>query len=287
MADFESPSPRRRRLGQELRRLRETTEMTGEEAAKLVGWSAAKLSRIENAKTLPTEDDVVKLLDLFGIDAVVLGDVLTLRKNATQKGWWEKYSAALDQGYIAYIGLEAEATVMRNWEPQVVPGLLQTEEYAQALLGNVIQPINQIPPVWSNARVEARIRRQHTRLFTQEPLMLLTVIDQAVLTRMVGDPAVMRKQLQHLAEISEREHVDVRVITRATQLPMATGPFVHFTFRDVPDAVYLEDLLGGRFIDGAEGVFVYERAFEHLAKAALSELASRQLIKETMAHWAA
>ncbi|WP_155338448.1 helix-turn-helix domain-containing protein [Acrocarpospora corrugata] len=287
MADFEASTPRRRRLGRELRRLRETTDMTGEEAARRLSWSAAKLSRIETARTLPSEDDITALLNLYGVDGVVLGEILKIRKDATQKGWWEKHGAALDQGFVAYMGLEAEAREMRNWEPHVVPGLLQTEDYARALLGNVIQPINQIPPVWLHSRVEARMQRQQRLLYTEEPLTLLAIFDEAVLRRMVGDPAVMRRQLQHMDDISEKENVELRIITQSTQLPMTTGPFVHFKFPDVTDIVCLEDLTGTRFIEDPEAVFVYERAFDYLMKVALSEPTSRRFIRDTMAYWQA
>ncbi|MEO3853469.1 helix-turn-helix transcriptional regulator [Acrocarpospora sp. B8E8] len=287
MADVEAPTPRRRRLGQELRRLRETTRFTGEEAARQLGWSAAKVSRIETARTLPSEDDITALLNLYGADGVVLGDVLKIRKDAAQKGWWEKHGAALDQGLIAYIGLEAEAIEMRNWEPHVVPGLLQTEDYARALLGNVIQPINQIPPAFLHSRVEARLQRQHRVLYAEEPLSLMAIFDGSVLQRMVGDKAVMRRQLQHLDEVADRENVEMRIITQSTQLPMTTGPFVHFKFRDFPDTACLEDLTGTRFLEDATAVFLYERAFDYLMKVALSEPTSRRLIRDTMAYWQA
>ncbi|GAA1013848.1 transcriptional regulator [Acrocarpospora pleiomorpha] len=285
MAEVDAPNPRRRRLAQELRRLREATDLNGEDAAKRVGWSAAKLSRIETAKTLPTESDVTTLLNLYEVGDGVFGNVQKLRLTAAQKGWWEKESAALDQGYVAYIGFEAEATVMRNWEPHVVPGLLQTEEYARALLGHLVQPINQIPPIWSHSRVEARMRRQRTHLFAPEPLTLQVIIDEPVLHRPVGDGAIMRNQLQYLDDIATRDNVEIRITPEATQVPMTTGPFVHFTFRDFPDIVYLEDLTGGRFIEGVEAVFSYERAFEHLAKGARDESDSRRLIQEAIVQW--
>ncbi|WP_214103325.1 helix-turn-helix domain-containing protein [Acrocarpospora catenulata] len=285
MAYVETPAPRRRRLAQELRRIREATEMTGEEAARRVGWSAAKVSRIETAKTFPSEDDIVTLANLYGVGGVVLGDVLKLRKDATQKGWWEKYNAALDQGYMAYLGLEAEAIVMRNWESTIVPGLLQTEGYIKALLGKVLHPVNQIPPIWSHHRVEARLERQRRHLYGPEPVTLHAIIDEATLRRTVGGPRIMLEQLQHLEAVSERPNVKLRIITERTQSPVPTGPFVHFTFRDFPDTVYLEDLIGGRFVEDAEDVFYYERAFEHLTEVALDEPRSRLLIRDTMAYW--
>ncbi|WP_066360862.1 helix-turn-helix domain-containing protein [Herbidospora mongoliensis] len=287
MADNESASPRRRRLGQLLRNLRESTGMTGEQAAARVGWSAAKVSRIETAKTLPSEDDISILADLYKVDEATHQGARKLRHDAVQKGWWEKYGDSLDQGFGVFVGLEAEATTLRNWEPQVIPGLLQIEDYARALMENTMQPIVQIPPTWQRDRLEVRMRRQQMHLFSKDPLQLLAVLDEGTLGRRVAAPDVMSRQLQHLLKISELGHIEIRVISRMTPSPVNSAPFVHFKFDDFPDTVYLEVLEGSRYLSDVQQVYYYERVFDHLMGVALDEGSSRHLINEHLRSWQA
>ncbi|WP_156046087.1 helix-turn-helix domain-containing protein [Herbidospora cretacea] len=285
MPEKDAATPRRRRLGQQLRKLREATGMTGAQVAKPLDWSAAKVSRIENGLTLPSEDDVVALVAAYGGDEPVLSQILRLRRDAAQKGWWERYGDSLPAGFRAFLEVEAEAEELRNWEPTVLPGLLQTEDYARVLMGHLAQPILQAPKTWLQDRIEVRVRRQQTRLHTPTPLRFRAVFEESLLRRDVGGPAVMLDQMESLAATSELDHVDIRIISTSTLLPVTTGPFVHFSFPDFPDLVYLEDLDGSRFMEDPEVVFKYERAFGHLAEAALDPLASRQLIKDAAAYW--
>lgn len=285
MAEKDTTAPRRRRLGQQLRRLREATGKTGAQVAKPLGWSAAKVSRIETAQTMPSEADITALITLYGADVTELEHALRLREDATRKGWWESYRESLPEGFIAFLGLEADAEEMRNWEPVVLPGLLQTEDYARALIGRTIQPIAQIPKTWLNDRVEVRLRRQETALRGVKPLRLRVIFEESLLRRDVGGPAVMRQQLGKLVVDSELDNVEIRLISLSTPLPVTTGPFVHFTFPDFPDIVCLEDLGGSRFLEDAEEVFAYERAFDHLMGVALDAAASRRAIKSAAAYW--
>ncbi|GAB1819237.1 helix-turn-helix domain-containing protein [Herbidospora sp. RD11066] len=285
MAEKDTVAPHRRRLGQQLRRLREASGKTGAQVAEPLGWSAAKVSRIETAQTLPSEDDITALITAYGADEPALGQVLKLRQDATQKGWWEQYDESLPQGFVAFLGLEAEAEVMRNWEPTVLPGLLQTEDYASALICNHMQPIAQIPKAWLRDRVEVRLRRQAERLLGPNPLRLQVVFEESVLRRNVGGTALMKDQLQHLVRLSELDHVEIRLITASTLLPVITGPFVHFSFSDFPETVYLEDLTGARFVEDAKEVFHYERAFTVLTGVALDTTESRLAIKDAAAFW--
>src|SRR5690349_14117935 len=127
MSERGSPALRRRRLGMELRRLRENLNLTGDEVAERLEWSTAKVSRIENAKTLAGQADVEALAGLYEVDESLRGVLIALRRDAARKGWWERYRNSIPDEYITLIGMEAEATGMQNWEPQIVPGLLQTE----------------------------------------------------------------------------------------------------------------------------------------------------------------
>ncbi len=259
--------------------------MTGAKVAKPLGWSAAKVSRIENGLTLPSEDDVAALVAAYGGDDPVLSQMMRLRRDAAQKGWWGLFSESFPPGFAAFLELEAEAEELRNWEPMVLPGLLQTEDYARVLMSNLSQPILQAPKTWLQDRVEVRVRRQQTLFHSSKPLRFRVVFEESLLSRDVGGPVVMRNQMESLAVASELDHIDIRIISKSKLLPVTTGPFVHFTFPDFPDLVYLEDLEGSRFVEDPEEVFVYERAFDHLVGVALEPVASRQLIKDAAAYW--
>lgn len=284
MPERGSPTLRHRRLGRELRRLRERTEMIGDEVAARLSWSTAKVSRIENAKTLPTAQDVEALLTLYDADRDVRRELLELRRGAAQKGWWEEYREALQADLIPLLGFEVEATTIRNWEPQIVPGLLQTRDYARAVMEHN-QQIIQVPHSWLRARVEARMTRQKILLFEASPVMLFAVFEESVLRRQFGDTAVMREQLRRLVEISELDHVEMRILPQETPPSMPTGPFVHLALPDFPDMVYLEDFFGAHYVEDPERVYAYERAFEHLMDMALDEESSRRLIQKSLERW--
>jgi transcriptional regulator with XRE-family HTH domain len=279
MAERGSPRLRRLRLGRQLRQLRERAQMVGDDVAESVGWSAAKLSRIETAKTLPTLDDVKDLLKLYGVDPSVQRELIELRRGAARKGWWEDYRTSLPPETVALFDLESEAVEMRNWEPQIIPGLLQTEAYADALFGS-LQPVVQIPPKWRRDRTAVRMQRKQTLLLDAGPVNFFTVFEESVLRRQFGDATVMREQLQQLVEISELPHVEMRILAQETPPPMPTGPFLYLQLPDFPDIVYLEEFFGSRLVEDTEQVFAYERAFDHLLSLALDEGNSRALIKK-------
>ncbi|HXA61293.1 MAG TPA: Scr1 family TA system antitoxin-like transcriptional regulator, partial [Streptosporangiaceae bacterium] len=167
-----SPTVRRRRLAAELRRLRERAGMKGEEAARLLTWSAAKVSRIETAKTLPKAVDVRKMLELYGKADALGEELLALAREADRKGWWEAYTNALPEEFDAFIGLEAEAETACQWENDVVPGILQTEAYARATV-LALQQVHDLHPGQVEARVEARMVRQ--KILTQDKPIELSV----------------------------------------------------------------------------------------------------------------
>ena len=208
MPERGSPTLRHRRLGRELRRLRERSGMIGDEVATRLRWSTAKVSRIENAKTLPSPRDLEALLDLYNVDSEARVELQELRRSAARKGWWEEYRESLPPELIPLLELEVEATTLRNWEPQIVPGLLQTEEYARAVM-ETNQPVIQIPHTWLRDRVKVRMMRQQILLLESNPVRLLVVFEESVLRRQFGDRSVMRGQLQKLLDLSELDHVEL------------------------------------------------------------------------------
>lgn len=279
-----SPTVRRRRLGQELRRLRERAALTGDQVAGLLGWSAAKVSRIETAKTSPRKADVEALLDVYEVATDRRRELLDLHREAGRRGWWEDYRDSLPQEYTTLLGLEAEASEARNWEPQVVPGILQTEEYAREVI-NAGKRSTVVPPAGVRSRVEARIARQQTILGADSRLRIWVVLDESVLLRGFGGAEVMRGQLRRLIDVAELPNVELQVLPFDAGHPVQTGSFLHLKFSEFHDVVYLESLFSARFVEDDEMAYGYELAFDHLRMSALGVDASRELIKKSAERW--
>ncbi|SEG74838.1 Transcriptional regulator, contains XRE-family HTH domain [Nonomuraea solani] len=279
-----SPTVRRLRLGQELRLLRERRKFTGAKAARELGWSPSKVSRIEAAKTMPSGDDIKAMAKLYRVDGEKIDELFGLLRDAEQRGWWEDYEDSLPEEYTRFLGLEAEATFQRNWEPQVVPGLLQTEDYAREVI-LATRGIARITHSGVRSRVEARLDRQQRVLHRIDPCAYTVVLDESALMRRFGEPSVMREQMEHLLEISLLPHVSVQVLTLDSLHPVNTGAFIHLKFSAFDDVVYLEHLYTAHFVDDLERVAGYETAFDHTRSEALDEDDSRVLIQRKAMLW--
>jgi transcriptional regulator with XRE-family HTH domain len=284
-----SPTVRRRRLGAELRRLRERAELTGDDVAKRVRWSASKVSRIENAQTTPRVSDIKKLLALYGIEGRDADELLALAQEAADKGWWETYSPTLPPEYSALIGMEAEARSASSWAAQTVPGLLQTADYARQVTNGYLERIAPVPPSETRRRVEVRLARQQV-LTRDNPLELRAVLDQAVLYRRFGDQDVMNSQLKKLLELSERANISLRILPLDGPHPIGTGAFVLLQFGDVhhvthQDVVYIENLTGSRYVEEEDEVYRYRRSFDRLTELALDEAKSREVLTAARDKW--
>jgi transcriptional regulator with XRE-family HTH domain len=285
-----SPTVRRLRLAAELRRLRERAEMTGDEVAEQVGWSASKLSRIENAHTGPRPVEIRKLLALYGVEDGTVNALVALAQEAKDlKGWWATYAQTLPPEYSALIGMEAEARSAWSWEPLIVPGLLQTEDYAEAVTDGMLEHITPAPPAKIRLRVEARLTRQQV-LTRENPLELSAILDESVLYRRFGNATVMQKQLDRLLELAERDTITLRILPLDGRHPIGTGAFVILQFDEVHDVshhdvVYLEHLTSGRYVNEEDEVFQYRRAFARLGEFALNERESRKLLSSARAKW--
>lgn len=272
---------RNRRLAAELRRLRETGNLTGDDVAERLGWSASKVSRLENARQAPRFADVRRLLDLYGVEGSYREQLLQLARDAVRRGWWEAFSDALPEQYASYIGLEIEAEEIGQWETQVVPGLLQTEAYAQAVEQRS-HSTEVIPPSRVDARVEARLARQSV-LTRETPLRLSVVLDEALLLRRYGDAAVMTEQLQHLEELSVLPNLSLQVLPLDGPHPIATGSFTLLQFPLVGgiqfhDVVYIEHLNGCSYLEEATETYRYRLSFERLSAEALGPAESMERI---------
>lgn len=278
-----------RRLAAELRRLRERAGFTSAQASDRLGWSGSKLSRIELHRSGVKQTDLRKLLELYGVDESHRDELLALARKVKQKDLPQK--AAADFPVATYVCAEAEAESVWNWEPQLVPGLLQTPEYARAVrqLWHRMFPA---PPVEIDRWVEVRLLRQQV-LTRDPPLQLSVVIDESVLHRKFGDRAAMRRQLAHLVQASELPNVELRIYPLDTNdPPLGTGAFSYMQFpqiHGVPlhDIVSVELHEGVYDIEGEEQTFKYRAAFEYLVRGSLAPAQSRALISATMDHvWA-
>ena len=287
MPEPASPTVRRRRLAAELRRLRERADLVGEQVAERMGWSASKLSRIENAHTTPRPSEIRKLLLLYGIDGNHAEQLVALAQEANRKGWWEAYSGALPDMHAAFIGLEAEATSSSQWAPEVVVGLLQSEDYAR----EVIRATNpSVPPGEIERIVEARMFRQQI-LKRDPPFELTVVLDESVLHRRIGDNTVMSQQLNRLIEASEYPDLSLRVLPLSARHPVITGGFIVLQFGRVHevryhDVVYLEHFTDCLYIEAERDTFQYQQAFHRLREASLDAARSREVILKAKAEWA-
>ncbi len=254
-SDRASQTIRRRRLAAELRRLREHAGLTGDEAAERLGWSGSKISRIETHRIGVKQADISKLLDLYGVDTQHREEVQALARESGERGWLESVGTGLPAEYAAYLYAEAEAQTLWNWDPLVIPGLLQTEGYARAVMQGW-QSMFALPPGDAERRAEIRHVRQQA-LTREKPLEVVVVIDESVLHRRFGDNHVMRQQLDQLAEFSELPSVEVRVLSLTAENPMATGAFSYMQFapvHDVPlaDLVVVEQLTGSYYLEEEE-----------------------------------
>ena len=273
---------RRRRLAAELRRLRERVGLTGDQATERLGWSASsKLSRIELGKSGVKSADLQSLLDLYHVTDARRAELTALAEESRTSGAVQAASMRLPGERVAYLEAEADAEAIWIWDPQVVPGLFQTEDYARALLQAWVTRFA-LPSAGVDRRIETYRLRQEV-LTRDAPPRVSAVIDESVLRRRVGEPSVMRAQLERLAEISELPNVDIRVLPLNGEHLLATGSFYYLRFRqlhDVPlnDMVSFDHLTGVENIEAESEVHQYNVALESLIESSLDQESSRALI---------
>jgi len=270
-----NPSVRRRRLAAELRRLRERAGFTGEQVAARLGWTCSKVSRIETSKLGVKEADLLLLLELYRVGEPRRSEVLALAREPAKPASVENAAiAAYPAGYAEFAYAEAEAVSIWNWEPQVVPGLLQTESYAREVMRGWFTMFR-LPPAELEARVAERMRRQQL-LTRDQPPDFSAVIDESVIRRRFGDNTVMRQQLDRLAASSDMADVEVRVLPLEGYHPIGAGTFIYMQFSqqyDVPfhDVVTLEHLDREYLIEDAADTYKYRVTFERLQEEALEQ----------------
>jgi transcriptional regulator with XRE-family HTH domain len=279
--DYGSPTLRRRRLAAELRRLRERAGFTGNEVAERLGWPASKLSRIELHRTGVKQTDLLMLL--YGVADIHRNGLVALARESSGSGRLEAVAATFPAEYAAFLRAEAEAQSVWTWDPQVVPGLMQTADYARAVMLG-LDDVFPVPPGELDRIVEARLLRQQV-LDRDPPFRLSAVIDESVLYRRQGGSFVMREQLKRLTAIAERPNVTVQVLPLSGSQPITTGAFTYMKFaqvHDVPlhDNAIVENLAGCDYVEEDGDTFSYLRVFKTLSRRALSPKDSLDLISK-------
>jgi transcriptional regulator with XRE-family HTH domain len=272
-----APTGRRRRLGAELRRLREEAGLTIDRVAEVLECSPSKVSRIETGQVSATPRDVRDMLGLYRVDDERLEAMVQVAREARQRGWWQKFVDVPD-GVPAYVGLEAAATSIDVYMSLIVPALLQTPDYARAVIA-AVRP--DLPASELDRRVELRLRRQEL-LDQERPPVLRVLLDDALLRRPVGGPGVMAAQRRRLLADADRPAVTIQVLEVAAGAHAGMdGPFTIFGFQAPAerDVVALDSAADALYLEGPEDVARYRRVFELLLPAARSPEDSAAIIR--------
>jgi transcriptional regulator with XRE-family HTH domain len=286
----DSPSVRERQLARELRVLREATGTPGRDVAARLGWSASKISRIENGRIGIAAEDLERLLELYRAPEAQAGRLRRLAPSARPKGWWDAYADTLSAGYANLIRLEAGSRSLRCYAALVPHALLQTQDYVREVILATWDPPS---PAEVDRRIQVCLRRQDV-LAPDRPggaLQLSAVVDEAVLHRRVlpaggaEDAAVLRGQLERLLDVAQRPNVTIQVLPFAAGLPPVTaGSFsvLESLATGAPDVVYLENKTRNLFLDGEAEVHRYVRAFDLISSLALDPDDSLAMLRRAL-----
>jgi transcriptional regulator with XRE-family HTH domain len=262
-------------LGTQLRRLREARGITAQEAARAIRGSESKISRIELGRTSVREVDIIDLLSLYGItDHAEREELLTLAGQANQPGWWHQYQDVLPGWFQAYVGLEESAESIRSYDSLFIPGLLQTEDYAAAVLALGEFSLDE-------AERLVFLRKERQRRFASGGLRLWAIVDEVALRRPVGSPEIMRAQLDHLSEVCDQPGFALQVVPDSVGGYLAPGSFsiLRFAVSDLPDVVYIEQLTSAMYLDKPVDVERYALAMDKLSAAGAPPGQTKQIIR--------
>jgi len=281
MVNVHSPTVRRRRLALELRRLREAARLTCEEVADHLECSASKISRVETGRVSVSPRDVRDMLDLYGVPAAQRESLVQLARDSRQKGWWHAFSDTMQPQFATFVGLESAASEIRIYEVSLIPELLQTEDYARAVIRSGMM---NTPKEDVERQVALRMARQPA-ITREDPPKVWAVLDEAALRRQVGGAGLMRMQLEHLLARAAMPNVAIQVIPFGGGAHPAMGrPFIILVFpeRVDTDVVYLEDLTSALYLEDVAEVDRYNVFFNHLRATAMSFDDSSALITSVL-----
>lgn len=272
MADGGSPLVQRRRLRAELRKARQETDpqLTQEQVAHEMDWSLSKVIRIESASSGISANDLKALLQLYGVkDPGQIDSLLALARAARERSWWSKYRDVAPPSLLQLIEYESAAHAVRQFENLLIPGILQTEDYARA----VIRSYYEEGPGSDQQRALVELRTQREKLFDGDnPPSFIFVLDEAVIRRPVGGSSVMHRQLRRLLEVAEKPNITVDVVPFSVGLhPGMKGSFKVIEFADPQDRdiVFLEGPRGDIISDEPAETSSYKEIFERLRKVSL------------------
>lgn len=271
-----SPTVRRRRLAAALRDARAKSGLSREEVADQMEWSMSKVYRLEYGRTAASWRDVRDLCELYGVSSPEKDGLIQLARDSRQRGWWSEYQDIFPSNFV---GLESDASLIRSYESELVPGLLQTEDYARAVNRTY-------HPAASDDEIERRVSARKARqgIFDRpQPPELTCILNEAVIRRClaIGD-GVGAAQLRALIAATERPYVSTRILPLDVGLhPGMDGPFVIIGFPDDadPDVAYVEGLMGSVFVESVDGVNRYKLVWDQISAYALSAAESRDLIR--------
>ncbi|TCO51486.1 helix-turn-helix protein [Kribbella antiqua] len=278
------PTALRIMLGGQLRRMRESAGISRADAGWQIRASESKVSRMELGRVGFKERDVSDLLELYGLeDGEERARLMELARAANNPGWWSRYGDVMPTWFNNYVGLEVAATLIRTYEVMFVPGLLQTQEYARAVvqLGKSYLPAEEI-----EQRVQLRVTRQQILTRSSHPARLWVVIDESVLRRPVGGDDILRKQIEHLMMWAQEPNVTLQIMPfSSVGYPGAGGAFsiLRFPDGDLPDIVYIEHAASALYLDKLEEVDEYVAIMEGLTIAAAPVSQTEGLLKEALA----
>jgi transcriptional regulator with XRE-family HTH domain len=256
----DGPTVLRIMLGSQLRSLRESRDISAQDAAKAIRASVSKISRIEKGRSAIREIDVLDLLTFYGVDPAEREQFLTLAEQASRPGWWHRFGDIMPDWFKSYIGMEEAAKSIRVYDPLFVPGLLQTPQYTAAVLS-----LGDIPV--TEAERHVLLRKERQRRFVEGQVKLWAIVDETALRRPVGSLPILRDQLRYLVSLSSRKNLTLQITSHGAGGYAAPSGFsiLRFGDHDMPDVVYVEQLTSSLYFDKKADVDRYLLAMERLS----------------------
>lgn len=274
MTDNPNPSVRSRQVSALLRTLREDLGLSGAEVAKALGMSPSKISRIETGARGLRVEDVAAMLGHYQVPEQKRAQILDQVRKAEERGWWESQGLGLPELWQALINFESRATRIQNFEALVIPGLLQTDEYTEAIIASINKTLSSVE--LTNLVASRRARQA---VLGRRKLQFLAIIDESAIRRPIAESGVMRRQLRHLVDAADRPNVTVRVVPlQAGPHVGLRGPFAIMDFEDEPSLAYIENHHFGMFLDEKEDIAAYRVALGNILNEALEPAESAELI---------
>ncbi|MEJ3744614.1 helix-turn-helix transcriptional regulator [Actinomycetes bacterium KLBMP 9797] len=279
MMTAQGPTVGRRRLRTALRRAREAAGLTQEQVADAMDWSLSKLIRIEAGSVSISTNDVKALLSHYRVaDPHRVNELVDLAKVSRQRSWWSQYRESFPPSFVAFIGLEAEASKLSFFQSVGVPGLVQTEAYANSITSFMVPAL--VDPTRIKEIVSLRRRRQQEVLDRPNPPQIEVVLDESILHRQIGSAQIMHDQLQHLVSLGQRPHINIRVLPFSSGMYTAQGQFIILQFGDEGDndVVYVEGAGLYEVLDQADQVKRHQEMYERLREHSLDPAQSLDVI---------